>query len=123
MKKTKLPSIKTMRNKCDALMTPIAKKMSPTCIFCKNQTQVGHHHIHKSKSTTLRYEPSNIIPLCNGCHFKLHQNESYWACKIMLIKGIEWFKLLDKQSKKEIKTDIHYYIQAYEELKLILDIF
>jgi 5-methylcytosine-specific restriction endonuclease McrA len=90
---------------CDKLLTPLVKKLSPKCLLCGNPTQVAHHHVHKSKSLVLRYDLRNLIPLCNGCHFKLHYNESYWASKIVEKKGLKWFKELDKKKNEIIKPD------------------
>lgn len=116
----KKPTVKSMRNKCDALLTPITKKKYPRCLLCPNATQVAHHHVHKSKSTRLRYELDNLIPLCNHCHLVLHNNESYWASKIIEIKGIEWFKGIDRLKNEIVKADVYYYIGHYNRLiKLI----
>lgn len=101
MKKIK----KHTQKECDKLLTPIIKVLSPKCILCGRPTQVAHHHFHKSKSLTLRYNLKNLIPLCNACHFMLGFNESYWACKILEIKGMKWFKKLDKLNKVKIKLD------------------
>jgi 5-methylcytosine-specific restriction endonuclease McrA len=117
----KLPKLSTMRNKCDALLTPIIKEIYPRCLLntsnCSSYTQVAHHHIHKSRSTRLRYELDNLIPLCHHCHVVLHHNESYHASKIIEIKGIEWFKELDKMKDEYVKADVHWYIEQYERLK------
>ena len=102
---------------CDDLLTPIIKQLFPKCILCGRPTQVAHHHFHKSKSLTLRYNFKNLIPLCNPCHFMLGFNESYWACKILEIRGMKWFKDLDKANKIKIKPD---YNEIYKTLiKLI----
>jgi hypothetical protein len=98
---------------CDKLITPLAKKLNPKCLLCGAPTQVGHHHVHRSKSLILRYDPDNIISLCNSCHFKLHFNESYWASKIVEIKGMEWFKKLDRRKNEIIKPD---YEKIYTKL-------
>lgn len=113
----KLPKLSTMRNKCDALLSPLIIKLYPNCLLCGQKTQVAHHHKHKSSSTRLRYELDNLINLCNSCHYKLHQNESYWASKIVEIKGLEWFKKLDKMGWEYVKADVHFYIEQYERLK------
>lgn len=119
----KTPSIKTMRNKCDKLLTPIIKKMYPMCLLqapnCYGFTQVAHHHIHKSKSTRLRYEIDNLIPLCNHCHLVLHNNESYWASKVIEKRGIAWFQGIDKTKNEIVKADVYYYIKNYERLKAL----
>ncbi len=109
--KKKLPKLSTMRNKCDNLLTPIIKALHPKCLLCGHDTQVAHHHFHKSQSTRLRYELDNLINLCNGCHLKLHMNESFWASKIVQIKGLEWFASLERKNQESVKADVHYYIQ------------
>ncbi len=114
------PKASTIRNKADALLTPLIKKLWPICILCHATTQVAHHHVHKSKSTRLRYDLDNLIPLCNGCHFKLHQNESYWAGKIIEIKGMPWFKRLDRVQNEIVKADRFYYQAAYDRLSALL---
>lgn len=118
----KLPNIKTVRNKCDAQLTPIVKAKYPKCLLlgtekCTGRTAVAHHHIHKSKSSRLRYEMDNLINLCNHCHLRLHCNESYWASKIVEIKGIEWFRKIDKIKDEYVKTDVHFYINNLARLK------
>lgn len=115
----------TLRNKADALLTPIVQKMHPRCLLCpyagrNNATQVAHHHVHKSKSTRLRYELDNLIPLCNQCHLMLHNNESYWASKIVSLRGIAWFTRIERMKNEIVKADRLFYQSAYERLALIL---
>ena len=110
-----------MRNKADALLTPIIKKMHPKCLLCGKDTEVGHHHVHKSSSTRLRYDLDNLINLCQHCHVVLHNNESFWASKIVGIKGLEWFQELEKKGRELVKADVHYYIENYERLKALHD--
>jgi len=47
----------------------------------------------------------------------LHFDEGYWAGKIIEIRGMKWFKKLDKvkQSNKKFKPD---YDKIYKTLKL-----
>ena len=103
---------------CDDMLTPIIKLIYPKCMLCGDKTQVAHHHFKKEKSLTLRYVLENLIPLCNGCHFKLRFHESYWACKILEIKGMKWFKKLDKMNQVKIKPD---YNEVYKTLTKILN--
>jgi len=121
----KLPKLSTVRNKCDALLSPIIKKMYPRCMLCNNPTEVAHHHVHKGASTRLRHEIDNLINLCNSCHLALHKHESYHASRIMVIKGIKWFQVLDVNKKEALKNplkaDVHYYLANLERLKKILE--
>lgn len=108
---------KITQKDCDKLLSPILIKLKPKCLLCGNPTQVFHHHVHKSKSLILRYDFENGINLCYSCHFKLHYNESYWASKIVEIKGLEWFKKLDQKKNEIIKPN---YDAIYNNLKSML---
>jgi hypothetical protein len=110
-----------MRNKADALLTPIIKKMHPHCLLCGKDTEVAHHHYHKSQSTRLRYELDNLVPLCNSCHVKLHHNESYYGTIVSDRMGEERFMRIMKMSHELVKADVHFYIGHYERLKAIHD--
>jgi len=112
---------KSLRKKCDDLLTPLIKKMSPACLLCGRKTEVAHHHVHKSKSTVLRYTIENLIPLCNHCHLALHWNESYWASKIVQLKGIAWFNKLEREKNKIVKADIIFYQTNYGRLKKLYE--
>ena len=124
--RTKLPTVKKMRNKADKLLTPIIKIKYPLCLLrkaqsCQGITQVAHHHILKSKCTALRYEIDNLIPLCNPCHLLLHTHESFYSSVLVSIKGLDWFHFLESKKETIIKADVHFYIANYERLKKIFD--
>jgi 5-methylcytosine-specific restriction endonuclease McrA len=110
---------KSVCKQADALLTPIIKKMYPRCLLCNNPTEVGHHHVHKSKSTILRHNLDNIIPLCNKCHLALHWNESYHASRIVDIKGLAWFRKLEKVKNQIIKADVMWYSKQLGKLRSI----
>ncbi len=119
-KRKKLPKPNTVQKKCDVLLTPIVKKLFPFSMF-GGATEVAHHFIHKSKSNRLRYDFDNLIPLTHKQHQALHHNESFWSGQIIDIKGIEWFRVLEKRKQESIKTDVHYYIAKLKELTEILN--
>lgn len=124
MKKTKLRKVSKQstsqwQNKCDALLTPIVIKRDPRCLLCSNPTQVAHHHVHKSKSSALRYYLDNLINLCHKCHQALHHNESYYASRIVSLKGLDWFHDLEVKKNQLIKVDVIYYQNTYERLSKI----
>ncbi len=120
-KRPKLPTVKSMRNKCDALLTPIIKKMYPQCIFTGEETQVAHHAIKKSTSAALRYYLPNLIPLTNKAHLRLHCDEILWTGRLIAIKGLDWWQDLEEKKNVYTKCDVHYYIAEYSRLKQILD--
>jgi len=102
---------------CDKLLTPFIIKKFPNCMLCGSPTQVAHHHIHRSKSLRVRYEIQNLLPLCGSCHYKLHQNESYWASKIIQIRGLRWFARLEKLKNEVVKWGKEDYKRIYRKLK------
>jgi len=107
---------------CDKLLSPILVKFKPVCLLCGGRTQVAHHHVHKSKSLALRYDFENLINLCNGCHFKLHHNESYWASRVLQIKGMKWFVGLEKRKGILMVGTLKInYNEVYEKLLNILN--
>jgi len=117
-----------LQKKCDKLLSPILIDQHPVCLLngdpdnpnCTYHTNVAHHHIHKASSNRLRYDMDNLINLCSHCHFMLHQNESYWASKIVDIKGVEWFNALEIKKREIIKTNKAYYEGELERLQNIL---
>ena len=120
-KRAKLPTVKTMRNKCDALLTPIIKKLYPYCIFTGEPTEVAHHAIKKSTASALRYYLPNLIPLTHKAHLRLHSDEITWTGRLIQIKGMEWWEDLERERRKPMKCDVHYYIAEYARLKALLD--
>jgi hypothetical protein len=47
----------------------------------------------------------------------LHHNESYWASKVVEIKGSDWFKYLEKKKWETIKADKYWYNEQLERLQ------
>jgi hypothetical protein len=86
----RLPTVKSMRNKCDALLTPIIKKMYPRCLLTGQPTEVAHHHVKKSESSALRYYIPNLIPLTHKAHMALHSHETLYSSRIVAIRGVDW---------------------------------
>lgn len=119
--RVKLPTPRSLQKKCDALLTPIIKLLYPFSIFSGQPTEVAHHHVHKSKSNALRYYLPNLIPLTHAEHLALHCNESYHASRIVAIRGIEWFKDIERVKQTTVHTDRFYYMAHLERLQKIHD--
>lgn len=119
-KRSKLPSIKTMRNKCDSLLTPIIKQMYPYCLLTGEPTEVAHHAIKKSTSSALRYYIPNLVPLTHKAHMRLHNDEILWTGRLIALKGLDWWHDLEEKKKETVKTDVHWYMENYERLKALL---
>ncbi len=120
----RLPAKSTVQNKCDALLTPIIKKMYPNCLLCGSETQVAHHHTHKSKSTRLRYDLANLINLCGSCHVKLHHDESFWGSKVTQLRSQEtpgWFDYIERAKHETVKADVHWYLENLAKLTAVYE--
>jgi 5-methylcytosine-specific restriction endonuclease McrA len=119
-KRDKLPTVKSVRNKCDNLLTPIIKKMYPYCLLTGQPTEVAHHHVKKSESNALRYYIPNLIPLTHKAHMALHSHETIYSSKIVAIRGIEWWDDLERMKRTTVKTDVHFYLEHLKRLEAIL---
>jgi len=127
-KRAKLPPLKRLRKQCDALLTPISKKMSPRCEACGKNTEVGHHWIEKSRSSYLRYAIPNIIPLCHSCHAKIHNrfgNSVVGGLDVAEIiikkRGKKWKMQMDADQPKYVKVDRLFYMTNLARLTGIHD--
>lgn len=108
--------MKYWRNKCDRLLQEINRKINKRCEVCGKHTTVGHHFFPKSVSSALRYDWDNIIPLCNGCHFKHHNGNPTIHAVVIGKRGLFWYDNLEKKRHKIIKISISYYKKIYDEL-------
>ena len=89
------------------------------CFRCKTTELVcGHHLIHKSQSSSLRYNLDNLLPLCRGCHFWWHNYENIAIGEFVQKQPDRWNKLL-KEKEKLVKVDRYYYEEAIDRLKQI----
>jgi hypothetical protein len=114
--KPKPKPLKSLRNRNDKLLTPLAKKICEKCMGCGSDAQVGHHWIEKSRSSNLRYNMENIIALCNSCHAKIHNRFGANIMgsfditeRIISIKGIDWKERMEVMGRKIIKVNRQYY--------------
>lgn len=113
----------------DKLLQEINRKKNKKCECCGKECQVAHHWIEKSRSARLRYDWENIIPLCNACHFKIHNifgNNVVGGVDIaeVIIKkrGKAWKTRMDNIGHETIKNDIIYQQKINNRLKEELEI-
>lgn len=112
-----------LQAKCDKLLTPIIKQLHPKCEGCGKDTEVAHHWIEKSRSSNLRYNIENLIPLCHSCHTKIHNrfgNSVMGAIDIADTvrnkRGEEWFNRMKVEGAKVIKVNKVWYEENLERL-------
>lgn len=99
------------RNKADRALQEANRRLKPKCEFCGKDSQVGHHFFPKSTASALRYDMSNIVSLCNGCHFSHHNGNPQIHARIILQRGEQWYKDLLKRKSQIIKPSKSYYLQ------------
>jgi|SRR3990167_6303452 len=115
-KPQKLPKIGKLQKECDTLIQTLGKAKMPRCEACGVPSQVIHHWIEKSRSSNLRYNWENLIPLCNPCHSKIHNifgNSIVGGLNIAEViinkRGREWKERMDIEGRKRIKVDRQHY--------------
>jgi len=88
------------------------------CEVCGKPMNLVHHFIEKSQCVNLRYDPINFVPLCSGCHFKIHMVGDYTGiAKITLRRGKKWFDKLQEIKKLVGHKDKATYDRAENQLK------
>jgi hypothetical protein len=74
--RTKTKPITRLWNEALSAMQQYYRSLNSPCIgrgkSCMGVSNVRHHHVHSSRSTTLRLEERNLVPLCSACHLSFH---------------------------------------------------
>lgn len=121
-KKGKTTSIGTLETKADRSLQDWFrwKFKNKLCDVCGvNHFHVMHHFVPKSQSIGLRFEKSNLIFICDSCHFKHHRcGDPSIHAKVMIERGNGWYEKLNKlrierKSWKKTKTLYEEMIQKY----------
>ena len=114
MKKTvpKPKRISRLKKKADTTVQNYFRSLTLDCAAgCGNIATVMHHHVPKSRSSFLRYDGKNLVPLCQGCHYLHHQkgtdpNVSFKYRKTLdedyLMENQHTYKKFTEEELKEI---------------------
>lgn len=117
-KRVKVKSKSYYRNKADKIIQELGREMYKKCLVCDNKQTVMHHYYPKSSAGNLRYHWENLIPLCQGCHFRLHNSDPRIQNAINKTKGQDWLDDLNEAKKQFIKCDtVSYYKDIINKLK------
>lgn len=103
------------RKKADRLLQEWGRRTYKDCMVCGKQMSCLHHYYPKSSASALRYNEDNLIPICQGCHFRHHNGDPSIHNTINEIKGKEWLKRLQKAKLEFHKTNIGYYKSIIEK--------
>jgi len=108
--------------KADKLLQEIGRQKFDACIVCGKPMSCLHHYYPKSSAGNLRYNWLNLIPICQGCHFRHHNGYPEIHNKVNEVKGAEWLEELQEARKVQNPkcNTRNYYLDKIEELKLEL---
>ena len=97
VKKKKQPDLKKL---ADAKYQEVGRELYDRCLICGGEYSCLHHFVKKSRSTALRYDFENGIPICVKCHSAIHQGkDDTRTARIAYIKGEEWLDRLTEKAK------------------------
>ena len=114
--------LSTYRNKADRLYQEQGMKDNPRCLICNKPANCLHHFIPKSVCAALRYEIKNGIPICAGCHLRLHSSgDPEYEQIIIRKKGQAWYDELQKMRKRIISVNKTYYLSVISDLSTDLE--
>jgi len=109
---------KTLRNKADKLLQIKYVILNSRCLTCGRPTYCMHHYIHKNQSSFLRYYPPNLIPVCVGCHCKIHQSQDPETLNMIVkIKGQKWADDLYEKRRTVCKMNVGYLRDIIKKLQ------
>ncbi len=112
-----MKKLSSLRNKADKLYQEVGMRNNPNCLLCGKPANCLHHFIAKSVSSALRYELKNGIPLCVGCHLRLHNSgDPEYELKIQRIKGKKWYNDLQRLRTIPVNTNKKYYKEIIDSL-------
>jgi len=91
-------TLKREIEKTDRLLQDFYRTKRLDCEVCGKGANLVHHFIEKSKSSYLRYEPKNLIPLCFRCHSRHHlSGDPQVIITIVEKQGKRWWNWLQKK--------------------------
>jgi 5-methylcytosine-specific restriction endonuclease McrA len=112
-------------HKADKLLQELFRLNHTTCEICGNTMSCAHHYYPKSSAGNLRYNFLNLISICQGCHFRLHNGYPEIQNAINKGRGDKWLKELQEAKKIPILdcNTARYYKAKIEELKELINNF
>ena len=108
------------QKKADKILQETGRLVYEKCLVCGKPMSALHHYYPKSTAGGLRYHWENLIPLCMGCHFRLHNGDPRIQNTINEVKGKAWLNKLNKKKQEFSKCNtIGYYKGMCEKLSLL----
>ena len=112
--------LSTLRNKCDKALQEAVRRVYSDCMVCGGTLSCAHHYFPKSTASCLRYDWENLIPICQGCHFRHHNGDPTIHNKVNEVKGRDWCINLEiKKRNIFVKPSKGYYENILKSLNKI----
>lgn len=117
LKPKKVKKLSYYRNKCDRALQELGRQTYDKCLICGSEYSCLHHFFPKSRSSVLRYNWENCIPICQGDHLAHHTGDPRIHIEVIKIKGQEWFDKLEwKHNNETVKPSKGYYKDILKKL-------
>ena len=113
-----------LKKKCDALWSKVTKIVwikhhGSMCAWCKIRPGEHSDHIENRWKHGTRWDVSNMIFLCAGCHlFRKKRDPLEWAQLVISILGKELVEEIQFNASREVHNQDYQAI--YEHLKSFL---
>jgi 5-methylcytosine-specific restriction endonuclease McrA len=82
--------MKAIEKELDRMVQELHKNQR--CHICGAYSATEIHHIISRKDKMLRYDISNLLPVCHSCHMKIHD------------KGLDEYQFLGELQAKYLKS-------------------
>ena len=99
----------------------VIKRWGLEC-FCSERASSPHHYIPKSRSTLLRYDVLNGVPLCRKHHYLIHFSHNPEEIRaisqeIRDRRGIAWQNFIDSMKGRIQKPTVGWLKEQLERLQ------
>lgn len=104
--------------KADKALQDHYRTLHLKCESCGRPANIVHHVIEKHLSTALRYENSNLVPLCFSCHTSHHLGgDMRIMARVIEKRGVEWLQFLRVASRQSVQMTVALAKEKYAYFK------
>lgn len=102
------------------------KRWGGHCAICGKVGDHMHHFIARSRSTALKYDVENAVPLCRGHHYSIHNEMDILkrrALEDFIIngRGLNWLTYISEHKSAKIQVRIWWLEDIKKELEGMLN--
>lgn len=101
----KPPSKLTQRNQCDAIFSKLVRARDRVCLACGSGALLQCAHIVSRRYFAVRWDFTNAVTLCMGCHKKFTHDPIGWDLWVIGRFGAEFYEDLKRRAYVITKPD------------------